>query len=152
MSEHVLNELVILGVGNDSRGDDGLGWAFLDALEEDPEIPARLIHRYQLQPEDAAEIAGAKWAVFVDASKEKLEKGFQWEEGIPDPQPMVHSHWLPPSAVLGFCRETQESCPSAFVLAISGYSWGLGEAISPLARQHLADALQFFKNWYRSQR
>jgi hydrogenase maturation protease len=149
MSAHDPNELVILGIGNDSRGDDGLGWAFLDVLEGDPEIRARLIHCYQLQPEDAAEIAQARWAIFVDASKKVLDEGFLWESGVPDRQPEVHSHWLPPSAVLGLCYDLGTTCPEAYVLSIYGEQWELGQGLSPGAQKRLDAALQFFRQWYR---
>lgn len=150
MSEHDRNEMVILGVGNDSRGDDGLGWAFLDALEGNRESPSRLIYRYQLQPEDAAEIATAKYAIFVDASKAMLEEGFLWESATPERHPQVNSHWLPPSAVLGLCLEMQETLPDAFVLSIAGYQWELGQGLSPHAARNLEAALSFFREWLRS--
>jgi hydrogenase maturation protease len=149
MSEPAPNDLVILGIGNDSRGDDGLGWAFLDALEGDPDIQARLIYRYQLMPEDAAEIAQARAAVFVDATKQSLDKGFHWQPVTPERQPMVNSHWLPPEAVTGFCVEMQGSCPEAFVLSISGEQWELGQGLSEPARRRLEEALHFFRNWIR---
>jgi len=152
MSGPARNEqLVILGVGNDSKGDDGLGWAFLDALEKDPGVKARLIYRYQLQPEDAAEIAGARWVVFVDATKTMLENGFLWEPGMPEQQPMVNSHWLPPSAVLGFCLQAWGVCPEAWVLSISGQQWELGQGLSDKSAGFLADALSFFRDWYRKE-
>lgn len=151
MSEPARNELVILGVGNDSRGDDGLGWAFLNALEKDPSVHARMIYRYQLQPEDVAEIAGARWVVFVDATKEKLDKGFHWEPGTPDRQPMVNSHWLPPSAVLGFCLEVYGAHPEAWVLSLSGQQWELGQGLSASGSLYLADALAFFRDWYQTE-
>ena len=151
MSEHVPNELVILGVGNDSRGDDGLGWAFLDALEKDPSVHARLIYRYQLQPEDVAEIAGARRVLFVDATKEHLEKGFLLEPGKPDRQPMVNSHWLPPSVVLGYCLQVYGACPDAWVLSISGRQWGLGQGLSKASNGYLNQALECFREWYREE-
>jgi hydrogenase maturation protease len=152
MSERGPNELVILGVGNDSRGDDGLGWAFLDALEGDPDIRARLFYRYQLMPEDAADVAEARTAVFVDATKKRLEKGFHWEPAVPERQPMVNSHWLPPEAVLGFCQQVHGACPDAYILSISGDQWELGQGLSPEAQSRLEDALVFFREWLRSQR
>ncbi|MBK7406966.1 MAG: hydrogenase maturation protease [Saprospirales bacterium] len=142
-----LNELVILGVGNDSRGDDGLGWAFLDALEGDREVRAQLFHRYQLQPEDVDLIAQAKTVVFVDATKEELEMGFDWRPEMPERQPTMHSHWLPPASVLGFCQEVYGTCPDAYVLAISGEQWGLGQGLSAAAKKRLEAALHFFRQW-----
>jgi len=149
MYEHDLNDLVILGIGNDSRGDDGLGWAFLDALENNPDIKAQLLHRYQLQPEDADAIAQAKTVVFVDATKDKLEMGFQWESAMPERRPSVHSHWLPPSAVLGFCNEVFGHCPDAYILSIAGDQWELGQGLGPDAQKRLVAALNFFKEWYK---
>ena len=147
MFEHAPNELVILGIGNDSRGDDGLGWAFLDALKDDPEVKAPLFYRYQLQPEDADAIAEAKTVVFVDATKDKLETGFLWDPVLPERQPQVFSHWLPPSAVLGLCKEVFGTCPDAFVLSISGEQWELGQGLSLAARERLEAALYFFRQW-----
>ena len=43
---------IILGIGNNGRQDDGLGWAFLDFLEEQ-NTTIDLEYRYQLQIEDA---------------------------------------------------------------------------------------------------
>ena len=144
------NELIILGVGNDSRGDDGLGWAFLDALEGDPEVRAQLFHRYQLQPEDADLISRTKTVVFVDATKEALETGFDWRPAIPEQQPNVHSHWLPPSVVLGFCKEVYGACPDAYILAISGAQWELGQGLSAAGEKRLEDALHFFRQWQKT--
>ncbi|MCB9283479.1 MAG: hydrogenase maturation protease [Lewinellaceae bacterium] len=147
MCEPAPNELVILGIGNDSRGDDGLAWAFLDALEGDPHLQAQLLYRYQLQPEDADAIAQAKTVVFVDATKDPLERGFHWQSGLPERQPQVHSHWLPPSAVLGLCQEVFGTCPEAYILAISGEQWELGQGLSVPAKKRLKAALRFFRQW-----
>jgi Ni,Fe-hydrogenase maturation factor len=44
---------LIVGIGNASRGDDGLGWKFLDLLKERGFDDWELIYRYQLNVEDA---------------------------------------------------------------------------------------------------
>ena len=45
--------LLIIGIGNSSRGDDGLGWAFLDTISQMQPLPGQLEYRYQLVVEDA---------------------------------------------------------------------------------------------------
>ena len=40
---------LLLAIGNSSRGDDGLGWAFASALEEAGFFPGEIVYRYQLQ-------------------------------------------------------------------------------------------------------
>ena len=44
---------LLIGIGNSGRQDDGLGWAFLDAVCSQPDLKAQCEYRYQLQIEDA---------------------------------------------------------------------------------------------------
>ena len=58
---------LLVGIGNSGRQDDGLGWAFLDRIEQDALFDGRIEYRYQLQVEDAALVRDAARIVFVDA-------------------------------------------------------------------------------------
>jgi hydrogenase maturation protease len=61
---------LIYGIGNIGRQDDGLGWAFIDWLEEESICPkAELMRHYQLHLEDADLISYKKQVLFVDATK-----------------------------------------------------------------------------------
>ena len=47
-----LDKIIIIGVGNSGRQDDGLGWAFLDEIKR--KFPGiKIEYKYQLQIEDA---------------------------------------------------------------------------------------------------
>jgi Ni,Fe-hydrogenase maturation factor len=70
-----LDRTIILGIGNNGRQDDGLGWLFLDSLK-DLESKLTLEYRYQLQIEDAELISNYKTVIFVDASKSQPRRWF----------------------------------------------------------------------------
>src|SRR5207247_10338192 len=65
--------LLVLAVGNPSRGDDALGPLFIERLGDAlaPEVSSgavELLGDYQLQIEHALDLAGRSRVVFVDAS------------------------------------------------------------------------------------
>jgi hydrogenase maturation protease len=59
-------KLLVFGWGNQSRGDDGLGAAFVGEAERHPGV--ELLVDYQLQPEHALDLVGRDEVLFVDAS------------------------------------------------------------------------------------
>lgn len=135
---------LLLGVGNAGRGDDGLGWAFLDRVGQDPSFSGELEYRYQLQVEDAALATHAGRIVFVDAFARDLPNGFRWRPCLPSPGFEFTTHALSPQAVLHLCRNLYGRTPRADLLEIQGYCWDLGTGLSPEAERALEQALSFF--------
>ena len=60
---------LVLGWGNPGRGDDGLGPALAELLGEGAPAGVEVESDYQLQVEDAAEVAGSERVIFVDADR-----------------------------------------------------------------------------------
>ena len=137
---------LVFGIGNSGRSDDGLGWVFLDWLQQDSQFPGQVEYRYQLQVEDAALVSRAGRVIFVDSYQGTLPGGFQWKSCGRTNDFEFTSHVLPPRAVMYFCRDLYGKSPPADILMIQGSSWGLGTEVSPAAKHHLASALRFFKN------
>jgi Ni,Fe-hydrogenase maturation factor len=75
MSSEKDKDIIVLGIGNTGRQDDGLGWLFLDRLKE-AGFEGAMEYRYQLQVEDAELISRYSQVIFVDASKTDLSNGF----------------------------------------------------------------------------
>lgn len=136
-------ELLVIGIGNCGRADDGLGWAFLEQLEQD-NTPVNTAYRYQLQIEDAERISHHPFIIFVDASEEVLPDGFRWRKCPPAGSFNFSTHELSPETILGLCTHLYGTKPQAYVLAIQGYEWGLKEGLSKEAQQNLQKALRFF--------
>ena len=138
-------ETILFGIGNSGRSDDGLGWAFLDRIQQDSGFRGRIEYRYQLHVEDAALISRAEHVIFVDSYKGELPDGFQWEPCRPSGDFEFTTHVLPPRAVMYICEDLYGKSPRADVLMIQGSSWDLRIGMSPEAEFHLDRALRFFK-------
>ncbi|MBL7850861.1 MAG: hydrogenase maturation protease [Cyclobacteriaceae bacterium] len=139
---------LIIGIGNSSRGDDGLGWKFLD------ELPARggvdLEYRYQLQVEDAALISSYDEVIFVDAIARALPEGFAFSPCEPKQTSSFTTHRLEPGAVLWLCRELYRVIPDAYVMAIEGVDFQLGQSLSTVAERNLTSAKKFMEQQFSS--
>jgi len=137
---------LFFGIGNSGRSDDGLGWAFLDRIQQEPGFGGRVEYRYQLQVEDAALVREAGRVIFIDSYQGELPGGFLWKPCLPSKDFEFTSHVLPPRAVLYLCQDLYRKTPRADLLMIQGFSWDLGVGMSLEAGIHLDKALRFFKD------
>jgi len=143
--------LLVLGWGNLSRGDDALGPLCVAALQA--QLPAALqsqvafLDDYQLNIEHALDLLGRTAVLFIDAS---LNCAAPFEVLRPQARQDISytSHALSPEAVLQVFQDTQGSAaPQAWLLAIRGERFELGEALSAAAHSHLAEALRWAQDW-----
>ena len=140
--------VLILGVGNPSRGDDALGALFIERIESALAAQIEAGHvecltDFQLQIENALDLEGREQVLFVDASV-RARPPFEVHLLVAAADASVTSHALSPAAVLDTCRRVLETpIPAARVLAIRGESFELGEPLSRSAAHHLEAALAF---------
>jgi hydrogenase maturation protease len=107
-----------------------------------------LLVDYQLQPEHALDLVGRDEVLFVDASTSG-EAPFEVFELASGPKVAVSTHHLSPGGLLAvYERVTGLPAPRARLLAIRGYEFGLGEALSERARRNLEAALAW---WHETQ-
>ena len=135
---------LFFGIGNSGRSDDGLAWAFLDAIQREHWFCGQVEYRYQLQVEDAALVRDAERVIFVDSFQGQLAGGFHWEPCKPSAMFEFTSHVLQPEAVLYICQDLFGKLPPADALMIQGVSWDLQTGLSPEAERHMGEALRFF--------
>ena len=137
---------LIYGIGNVGRQDDGLGWAFVDWLEQQGICPeAELVRNYQLFLEDADLISHKKRVLFVDASKEAELDGFALRPGEPQLDFSFTSHAISIPSIMATCQQCFSRLPEVWVLAIKGYEWELQEGLTPQAQRNLDQAIAGFK-------
>jgi hydrogenase maturation protease len=137
-------KILLIGIGNNCRGDDGLGWKFVELVESMGLDFIDHEYRYQLQVEDAALISEYDVVYFVDASYEKMDKGFELRPCIACDEEQVSSHAQSPGAILKLANDLYKKFPEAYVLAIGGESWELETSLSEAAERNLVDATSFF--------
>jgi hydrogenase maturation protease len=140
--------VLILAVGNPSRGDDALGPLFLERLAEGLELhgdrdDVELLVDFQLQIEHAVDLEERELVLFVDASV-SCPPPFQFTRPRPTQDVSYTSHALSPAAVLHVYAQVHHAPPPpAFQLAIRGESFELGEPLGAAAEANLAAALAF---------
>lgn len=137
----------VIGYGNPGRGDDGLGPAFVEALEHAPRPGLEVLSAYQLSVEHALWISDAEHVVFVDALVGATEP-VRFAPALPETGRALGSHALSPEAVLALSQTLFGQLPPAHVLGIAGASFGrVEEGLSAQARANLAVALRTFDHW-----
>ncbi len=140
-----LDKTLIIGIGNNTRQDDGLGWCFLDALEKEGYNMDNLVYKYQLMVEDSETISYYDTVIFVDASKDNLKNGFSIEPLKASSKFEFTTHSVPPNQILNLCETVYHKTPKAFVIKIEGFKWNYKISLSKQAKLNLKKALLSFK-------
>jgi hydrogenase maturation protease len=124
--------VLVIGVGNDLRADDGVGRSVLARLAEHPSlVGCRFESVHQLVPELGPELAASSLVVFVDGTTE-LPPG---EVRIAPAEPMsaapAFSHHMTPAALVALASQAYGTSPEALVVGIGVGSLRAGASLSP---------------------
>jgi len=141
-----MKPILVIGIGNESRGDDALGPLLLRRLAEEDFPDCEFLEVYQLQIEHALDLAGREKVLFIDAGMDtpapytlnRIDAGTS-------ATPCTHA--LSPTELLGVGRQINGAMPESFTLCIRGEQFGLGLPLSETARQHLEIACAFIRPW-----
>jgi len=142
-----LDNTLIIGIGNNTRQDDGLGWCFLDILVEEGFNEENLIYKYQLMVEDAELISEYENVYFVDANKTPLKGGFSIERIHPSEQVSFSTHAVPPNQILNLCETIYYKKPKAYVIKIEGTSWDFKIGLTEKSKENLTKVISYFKKF-----
>ena len=145
----IRGRVLVIGIGNPGRTDDGLGPALVARLADVALPGVDTDANYQLNIEDAEAVSHYDTVVFVDASVEAAAP-FVFTELAPAAEIAMTTHELRPGTVLALCEELYGRRPRAYTLAIPGYAWELREGLSAKAEENLAAATDFLVKWLRA--
>ena len=138
--------LLFFAYGNPSRGDDALGPQLLDLLGESrlchPEWPEfELVTDFQLQVEHAVDLENRELVLFIDASV-SCPVPYLLSHLQPAQDARYTTHEMSPEAVLHVFEQIyHQPAPQAFLLAVRGESFALGEPLSRSAIENRDAAL-----------
>ncbi len=137
-------ETLMLGWGNQGRRDDGLGPALVDIFARRPLPGLTVDSDYQLQVEDAFEVARFPRVILVDADRSGPEP-FSFRRLEPAAQSLsFSSHSVTAGGLLALTRELFGRRPEAWLLGIRGYEFDcFDESLSAPAHRNLAAAADF---------
>lgn len=137
--------VLVIGIGNPSRGDDALGPLLVERLEKLALPGVELLTDFQLQVEYVLDLHGRDRVVFADASVTG-QAPFEYHEIAAQATHDYSSHALPPEALLrAYMAHYGAPPPRASILAIRGYGFELGEALSGAAQTNLDAAACFLE-------
>ena len=131
---------LVIGYGNELRGDDGAGpkiatevggWG-LDRVE------ARAVR--QLTPELAKAISTAAAVVFVDAAPADQADGTKVISLEPASRSGLDAHAGNPAALLALAQAVFGRCPPAWLVTIPAANFDFGASLSPLTESEMAAA------------
>lgn len=137
--------VLVLAVGNPSRGDDALGPALAERLEAAVLPGVEVLTDFQLQIEHALDLRGRELVIFVDAGT-GMSSPFELRVPRASADFLHTTHALSPEAVLEtFIRVTGDVPPPCLVLCVRGETFELGEPLSAAGSRHLEQAWQRLK-------
>ena len=139
--------ILVFGWGNPSRGDDAVGPLFIEHVEALNLPDVDCLTDFQLQVEHALDLQDRQRILFVDASLD-AEAPFSVTAIGPRKDASFTTHAMSPESVLQVYRDLQDDDPPpAWLLAIRGERFELGEPVSPQAAANLAAAVTWARAW-----
>jgi hydrogenase maturation protease len=141
--------MLVIAIGNPSRGDDALGPLAAERIEAMNLPDVEVLVDFQLQVEHSLDLAGRRCVLFIDASA-SLDEPYVLAPVEPRCDASFTSHALAPSAVLFNFQQLIGEPPPAWVLAIRGQSFELGEGLSAPAERAVDAAVVAARAWLES--
>ncbi len=149
--------VLVMGIGNTLRADDGVGAVAVHALEK--ELSARgavCLTTHQLLPEHCAAVHEASLAVFIDASCQHPAGEVHWEYLDAETCNLgTLGHHMTPGQLLGWTQQLYGHVPRAVTVTIGADSFALGNSLSPLVTHAVNEAvsltLQNVATWQNPQ-
>lgn len=140
--------ITLFAIGNRSRGDDAAAPYLMDLFNDDHKKPTSrdtLIWEecYQLQPEHCYDIEKSQLVIFIDSitPQTALQNQVQLTPIVGELQFEFSTHILSPTSLLALFEKTfQKSAPHSWQLAIPGYHFELGDAISEQCESNITQA------------
>ncbi len=131
--------MLVIGVGNDLRRDDGVGRVVASTIEEMALPGVRVMTRSQLVPELVEEIAGSDRVVVVDASIDSVSLTARLAEAGTDP---AMTHHGSPEALVSLARTIGLAMPDVYVVGVPAADLGLGEGLTPPTAALVSEAVE----------
>ncbi len=136
---------LVIGYGNELRGDDGAGRKLAEEVESWGIDGVETLSVRQLAPEIASALHGCSRAVFADATaaNDTVTEVRVIPLGPHDNRTAAppRSHHCGPNEILALAAKLYGATPAAVLITIPGVDFGFSESLSPRAAANLSVAL-----------
>lgn len=141
--------LLVIAIGNESRGDDALAPLLIRQLQSDSSSTDQIefIEDFQLQVEHVTDLIGRTVVLFIDADM-SCDAPFHFSAITAAQDNSYTSHAMTPFAVLHTFKQVYgHDAPPCFLLRVRGYGFELGEELSAEAFVNLRQAAAKVRVW-----
>jgi hydrogenase maturation protease len=128
-------KVLVLGYGNRSRNDDGVGWFVVEQLGIMQLADVELQFAHQLEVDHADEIRRFDTVIFVDAAVPQSSHLVTRTVVSPRLQGHAVAHYLTPADVLALCSSLYGIQPHATLFSVRGEDFNFGTALSPATKR-----------------
>jgi hydrogenase maturation protease len=138
MNASASSRMLIIGIGNPLRSDDGLGWAVAQQLAQNGDMGSNIHMAHQLTPEWAQEMAAADLVILIDASREGEPGEIRMRPLASSAPPgAVGTHSTTPEELAALTTGVYGHCPPIVLVSMTGADFSLGEHFSTIVAQRL---------------
>jgi len=123
--------VLVIGIGNPLRSDDGLGWAVAEQLSARTDENLRVLKVHQLTPELAEAISEVDLAIFVDAGAHGTPGALTCDPVSVSEGDLRFSHDVTPATLIQLARTLYGKVPLAYLVCVAGRTFEHGEWLSP---------------------
>jgi len=151
---HSQAPMLIIAVGNRSRGDDAIGPLLLEQLQQAEALntDVEFIEDFQLQIEHALDLKNRFGVLFIDAALPDVVDGVSLVPIASNQDVLLTSHCLRAEAVLHVSKKVNGNEPPSWQLAIEGQHFELGEEVSSAGQKHMHQAFMLTARWLADRR
>jgi hydrogenase maturation protease len=144
--EHCAAQILVVGYGNELRGDDAAGVRVARAVAtwEMPNVSVVTLH--QPTPELAATLAGVEYVIFVDAGPQGYAADFGLTPLAPRSEGRVAGHTADPGELLSLAEALYQRSPHAWLLTIPHTDMDYGADLSVAASRGMLAALRYLRD------
>jgi hydrogenase maturation protease len=156
--------VLIVGIGNFDRQDDGVAWHILQGIKEklgrttsaspyestdEPEgdQDPRTLFSLQLFPEMLDTIAEFDHVCFVDAHTGAIEEELNFREVEPVQQANPLTHHMTPETLLSLTQIAHNKTPQSILVSVRGYSFQYQQQLSPETTRLAEKAIDRIWDW-----
>jgi len=134
-------KVLVIGYGNEWRGDDGVGPAVAEQMDALGLQHVDTLCVQQLTPDLAEPISSAARVVFIDASGE-CESRITVRQISPNPSAELMTHVASPCGLLAVSELLFGRSPEVWLVTIEGKDFSPGEGLSDFTKALLEEAVR----------
>jgi len=123
--------VLVIGIGNPLRSDDGLGWSVADQLSARSEDNLQVLKVHQLTPELSETLSSVDLAILVDAGAHGTPGTLSCDPVSITDADLRFSHDVTPATLIQMAKTLYGKAPLAYLVCVAGKTFEHGESLSP---------------------